>query len=79
MNEKNRVEGPNQFWYKNDNNSLKPLGFNIHECIDGYSRKVLWLEVSSSNRNPRIVAKFYMDAVPELKGVPKFCWRRQWC
>ena len=25
---------------------LKPYGFPIHGCIDGFSRKLLWLEVS---------------------------------
>ena len=40
-------------------------------CIDGYSRNVLWLEASSSNKNPRIFAKLYVDALTELKGVPK--------
>ena len=58
-----RVKGPNQLQQIDDNDKLKPFGFSVHECIDGYSRKVLWLEVCSSNKNPRIVAKFYMDAV----------------
>ena len=60
---KYRVEGPNQLWHIDGNDKLKLFGLSIHECIDGYSRKVLWLAVSSSNKNPRIVAKFYMDAV----------------
>ena len=58
-----RVKGPNQLQQIDDNDKLKPFGFSVHECIDGYSRKVLWLEVCSSNKNPRIVAKFYIDAV----------------
>ena len=37
-----------------------------------YSRKLLWLEVCFSNKNTRTVAKFYMDTVIELKGVPNF-------
>ena len=61
--QKYRVEGPNQLWHIDGNDKLKLFGFSIHECIDGYSRKVLWLEVCSSNKNPRIVAKFYMDAL----------------
>ena len=61
--QKYRVEGPNQLWRIDGNDKLKLLGFSMHECIDGYSRKVLWLEVCSSNKNTRIVAKFYMDAV----------------
>ena len=39
------------------------------------SRKVLSLEACSSNKNPRIIAKFYMDIVTELKGVIKFVRR----
>ena len=66
-----RVEGPNQLQQIDDNDKLKPFGFNVHGCIDGYSRKVLWLEVCSSNKNPRIIAKFYVDAVTYLKGVPE--------
>ena len=27
------------------NDKLKPYGISIHGCIDGYSRKVLWLQV----------------------------------
>ena len=61
--QKYRVEGPNQLRHIDGNDKLKLFGFSIHECIDGYSRKVLWLEVCSSNKNTCIVAKFYMDAV----------------
>ena len=61
--QKYRVEGPNQLWHIDGNDKLKLFGFSIHECIDGYSRKVLWLEAYSSNKNPRVVATFYMDAV----------------
>ena len=61
--QKYRVEGSNQLWHIDGNDKLKLFGFSIHVCIDGYSRKVLWLEVCSSNKNPPIVAKFYMDGV----------------
>ena len=59
-------------WHVDANDKLKPFSFSIHGYIDGNSRKALWLEGCSPNKNPRIVAKFYMDAVTELKGVPKF-------
>ena len=61
--QKYRVEGSNQLRHIDGNDKLKLFGFSIHVCIDGYSRKVLWLEVCSSNKNPPIVAKFYMDGV----------------
>ena len=38
----------------------KPYGFPIHGAIDGYSRKILWLELTKSNNKPENVAKFYI-------------------
>ena len=49
---------------------LKPFGFSIHCCIDGFSRYLIWLEVASSNKNPELIAKFYRDAFKSLEGIP---------
>ncbi len=38
---------------------LKPYGFPIHGCIDGFSRRILWLNVARTNNNPAIIAKFF--------------------
>ncbi|XP_077864797.1 uncharacterized protein LOC144350485 [Saccoglossus kowalevskii] len=50
------VPGPNFIWHIDGYDKLKPFGFAVHGAIDGYSRKLLWLEVSSSNNNPGIIA-----------------------
>ena len=42
---------------------LKPFGFPIHGCIDGWSRKMLWLHVTRSNNSPHNIADYYLDAV----------------
>lgn len=42
---------------------LKPFGFPIHACIDGWSRKVLWLYVMQSNNWPHNIATYCLDAV----------------
>lgn len=39
-------------------------------CIDGYSRKIIWLECASSNNNPAIIAHNYMNAVVQYDGCP---------
>ena len=52
------VKGPNQLWCMNSNDKLKPFCFNIHGCIDGYSRKVLWIETCSSNKMPEFSLYF---------------------
>lgn len=36
--------GPNYVWHLDGYDKLKPFGFCIHGCIDGYSRRLMWLE-----------------------------------
>ena len=43
----------------------------MHGCIDGFSRGLVWLEVSSSNKKPEIIGKFYLDAVRQLQSIPR--------
>ena len=50
---------------------LKSFVFSLHGCIDGFSRRLLWLEVSSSNKKPENIDKFYLDAVKQLQSIPK--------
>ena len=49
---------------------LKPYGFPIHGAIDGYSRKILWLELKRSNNRPEIPARYYLECVKENFGCP---------
>ena len=46
--------GPNFLWHIDGWDKLKPYGFDIHGCMDGFSRRLLWLEVRSTNKNPTI-------------------------
>jgi hypothetical protein len=62
--------GPNYAWHCDGYDKLKPYGFPIHGCVDGWSRKVLWLYVTRSNNQPDNIAKFYLDAVEEFGGCP---------
>ena len=63
--------GPNDVWHIDGYDKLKPYGFAIHACIDGYSRKVLWLTVGVSNNNPSIIAGFYLKTIKRLQCVPR--------
>ena len=49
---------------------MKPFGFAIHECIDGYSRKIIWLEVASTNKDPSVVAGNFLKALKRIVGLP---------
>lgn len=63
------VRGPNDVWHIDGNDKLLPYGFAIHGAIDGYSGKVLWLEVGRSNKNPEVTATYYLKYVRELGGT----------
>ena len=54
-----RAKGPNYLWHIDGYDKLKPFGFCVHGAIDRYSRRVLWLNVASSNNDPRIVANYF--------------------
>ena len=62
--------GPNYAWHIDGHDKLKPFGFSIHGCIDGFSRRLLWLEVAPSNKAPEIIAKYYLDTVTQIGGLP---------
>ena len=59
-------KGPNYMWHIDGGDKLKPFGFCVHGAIDGYSRKILWLEVGNSNNNLRIIAKYHLDYVRQI-------------
>uniref|UniRef100_A0A7M5WYA2 Integrase core domain-containing protein n=1 Tax=Clytia hemisphaerica TaxID=252671 RepID=A0A7M5WYA2_9CNID len=66
-----RSVGPNYTWHLDGYDKIKPFGFPIHACIDGYSRKILWLRVSETNNDPKVTASFYVDCIKETKFVPR--------
>jgi hypothetical protein len=49
---------------------LKPFGFCVHGGIDGFSRRILWLEVASTNNDPYVVGRYFADALTEVGGLP---------
>ena len=43
--------------------NFKPFGFCIHGAIDGYSRRVMWLDVASTNSDLEIIGSYFIDYV----------------
>ncbi|XP_066924268.1 uncharacterized protein [Clytia hemisphaerica] len=64
-------KGPNYVWHLDGYDKLKPFGFSIHGAIDGFSRRILWLKVAASNKDPAVVSNFYLETVRTLSGVPR--------
>lgn len=67
---KYRTKGPNYLWHIDGWDKLKQFGLCVHGCIDGYSRRVLWLEVASSNNDPYVVCSYFAKYCKLLGGIP---------
>lgn len=65
-----KAKGPNFLWHLDGYDKLKPFGFCIHGCIDGFSRRIMWLEVATTNNDSRLVAKYFLDTVRQVGGAP---------
>lgn len=63
-------KGPNYLVHIDGYDKLKAFGFAVHGAIDGFSRKMLWLQVGFTNNDPRYIAKFFMEYVRCINGVP---------
>ena len=62
--------GPNAVWHADGYDKLKPYGFPVHGCIDGWSRKLLWLVVTRSNNSPDNIGSYFLDEVKTCGGCP---------
>ena len=57
--------GPGYIYLIHGNAKLKRWGFPIHGCIDGFSRKVMWLVVSTTDNDPLPVGNLYLNWIKQ--------------
>ena len=50
-----RNKRPNYLWHIDGYDKLMPFGFCIHEAIDGFSRRIVWLNVGPTNNDPVVI------------------------
>ena len=65
-----KTNGPYDVFHIDRNDKLKMFGFTIHGCIDGFSRKLIWLTVSTTNNDPLVLANYYLTAITNLGRAP---------
>lgn len=65
------AEGPNAVWHVDGYDKLSPFGLCINGCVDGFSRKVVWLNVYNTNSDPRVIGGYYLEAVRNCNGCPR--------
>ena len=64
------VEGPNYVLHLDGYDKLKPFGLCVSGCIDGFSRKMIWLNCYTTNKDPKVIGGYYIEAVERLNGFP---------
>lgn len=64
--------GPNFIWHLDGYDKLKPFGLCISGCICGFSRMMIWLNVYKTNNNPRIIGGYFLEAIEQCGGCPRF-------
>ena len=65
---KYRVAGPNALWHMDGHHKLIRWGFVIHGCIDGYTRRLMFLKYSTNNL-ATTVFNLFENAVQSF-GIP---------
>lgn len=65
------VQGPNGIWHTDGYDKLKPFGFCIHGTMDGWSRRMMWLQVASTNNDPQVICQYYVDTARETECIPQ--------
>ncbi|XP_049322555.1 uncharacterized protein LOC125806138 [Astyanax mexicanus] len=64
-------EGPNFIWHVDSYDKLKPYGICINGCIDGFSRRIIWLKASYTNSNSKVIGGFFVEAIERFGGCPR--------
>ena len=64
--------GPKFGWHADGYDKLKPYGWPIRGCVDGFSRKILWLKVSRTNNNPIVSACLHTETVKKMRFCPQY-------
>lgn len=66
-----RSPGPNAAWHIDGYDKLAPYGFHVSGCIDGYSRRIMFLQVAATNHDPSVIANYYLSCVKQINGCPR--------
>lgn len=64
-------QGPNFIWHVDSYDKLKPYGICINGCIDGYSRRIIWLRAAYTSSDPKVIGSYFVEAIEQAGGYPR--------
>ena len=47
---------------------MRPFGFYVQGCIDGFGRKIIWLHVANANKDPAAIAYYFLKEIEAFNG-----------
>ena len=59
---------PNAAWHIDGYNKLAPCVFHVSGCIDGYSRRIMFLQVAAPSHDPSVIAHYYLGCIEQVQG-----------
>lgn len=62
------VPGPHHLWHVDGWHKMIIFGFVVHGCIDGFSRKILFMHCSNNNKSETVFSLFHRAT--ENNGIP---------
>ncbi|KAF6722217.1 hypothetical protein FQA47_016494 [Oryzias melastigma] len=65
------AKGQNYVWHIDSYDKLNPYGICINRCIDGFSRKIIWLRAAFTNSDPKVIGGYFLEAVELCEGCPR--------
>ena len=63
-------KGPFDVFHIDGHDKLKQWGFTIHGCMDGFSRKIVWLVCCTTNNDPVVVVNHFLNVLHRYKKTP---------
>lgn len=63
--------GPNATWHIDGYDKLARYGVYIHGCVDGFSRRIMWMHAYYTNKNPKVIAGYFLDSVVQNNICPQ--------
>ncbi|XP_055073955.2 uncharacterized protein [Misgurnus anguillicaudatus] len=64
-------KGPNFVWHVDSYDKLKPFGICINGAIDGFSRRILWLNAYCTSSDPKVIGGYFLETVRTFGGSPR--------
>ncbi|KAK7030365.1 hypothetical protein VNI00_008426 [Paramarasmius palmivorus] len=58
--------GGNDLWCVDQHDKWKRYGLGLHTAVDPFLGNIKWLKVWHSNRNPRLIVRYYLETVRRL-------------